>query len=81
MKTFVAALLFSLLFGCDRALPPSPPKQKFGQGERVKLVSDPRYNNGIVYNTWCGTWECFYHVRFGLYSVEYLRDFELEKLK
>ena len=79
MKTFVVVLLFSLLFGCDRVSP--PPEQKFDPGDRVKLVSDSRYNNGIVYHTWCGSWECFYHVRFGLYSVEYLRDFELEKLK
>lgn len=74
-------LLLGLTLLLIIACAPTRANPKFNIGDRVRLVADPRYNNGIVYRIWCGIEFCTYDVRFGLYSGKAMRDIELIRLK
>lgn len=73
MLKLLFGLILLFVVGCEpqRAIP------EFHTGDRVKLVADPRYNNGIIYRVWCGVKLCIYDVRFGLYSSEGMISSEL----
>jgi hypothetical protein len=77
-RIVVLMVLLGCLGGCEQ---PQPAVQKFFEGDRVKLRADPRYTNGMIVRVWCPPSECYYNVRFGLYEVNGLRDFELERVK
>jgi len=79
MKMLINLLFSSILFfGCTEFQRAEP---KFNVGDRVRLVVDPRYNNGIIYRIWCGQDVCVYDTRFGLYSIQGMIASELELVR